>query len=175
MMRISHVVLIMLLFCAVAASAETVRFRSGEILCAEISKEKPEGVQNSAKLDLANLPERRVYAALTVALDPGRKISIYDYSLKVFGVANRCIALRSGSGPIDGSRYEAGGSDRENRCTLYFVLNAREVGIAKFEKLSLVCNVAPNQELPVTFVNRGAKAFTSPGRIPNSGSMTDDK
>ena len=165
----------LLLLCAVTASAETLRFRSGEILCAELSKEKPEGVRNADKLDLSELPERRIYAALTVALDPGRKISIYDYSLKAFGVVSRCIALRNGSNSIDGSRYETGGSDRKNRCTLYFVLNAREVGIGSREKLTLVCNVPPVLELPVTFVNRGDKAFTPPRQIPDSGRMTDDK
>lgn len=174
-MKFSHLVCTFVLFCAVAASAETVRFRSGEILAAELSKEKPGGVRNADKLDLSELPERRVYAALTVALDPGRKISIYDYSLKAFGVVSRCIALRSGGNPIDGSLYEAGGSDRENRCTLYFVLNAREVGIGSREKLTLVCNVPPVQELAVTFVNRGGKSFTAPRSIPDSGTMTEDK
>ena len=174
-MKFSHLVCSLVLFCAVAASAETVRFRSGEILCAELSKEKPEGVRNADKLDLSELPDRRIYAALTVALDPGRKISIYDYSLKAFGVVSRCIALRNGSNSIDGARYETGGSDRENRCTLYFVLNAREVGIGSSEKLTLVCNVPPSQELTVNFVNRGSQAFTPPRRIPDSGSMTDDK
>ena len=174
-MRIPHTVFVLLLFCAVAASAETVRFRSGEILCAELSKEKPEGIRNADKLDLSELPDRRIYAALTVALDSGRRIGIYDYSLKAFGVVNRCIALRNGGSPIDGARYEAGGSDRENRCTLYFVLNAREVGISSREKLTLVCNVPPVRELPVTFVNRGGKSFTPPRQIPESGTMTIDK
>ena len=174
-MKFSHIVCTFVLFCAVAASAETVRFRSGEILAAELSREKPEGVHNADKLDLSELPDRRIYAALTVALDPGRKISIYDYSLKAFGVVSRCIALRNGSNSIDGARYETGGSDRENRCTLYFVLNAREVGIGSREKLTLVCNVPPVQELAVPFVNRGSKAFTPPRSIPDSGTMTDDK
>ena len=174
-MKFSHLVCCLVLFCAVAGFAETVRFRSGEILCAELSKEKPEGVRNADKLDLSELPDRRIYAALTVALDPGRKISIYDYSLKAFGVVSRCIALRNGNNSIDGSRYETGGSDRENRCTLYFVLNAREVGIGSREKITLVCNVPPVQELAVTFVNRGSKSFTAPRSIPDSGTMTDDK
>ena len=175
MMKVSHLLLVLLLFCAAAASAETVRFRSGEILCAELSREKPEGVHNADKLDLSELPDRRIYAALTVALDPGRKISIYDYSLKAFGIVSRCIALRNGNNSIDGSRYETGGSDRENRCTLYFVLNAREVGIGSREKLTLVCNVPPASEVPVVFVNRGDKAFTPPRQIPDSGKMTEDK
>ena len=174
-MKFSHIVCTFVLFCTVAASAETVRFRSGEILAAELSREKPEGVHNADKLDLSELPDRRIYAALTVALDPGRKISIYDYSLKAFGIVSRCIALRNGNNSIDGSRYETGGSDRENRCTLYFVLNAREVGIGSSEKLTLVCNVPPTQELTISFVNRGDQAFTAPRRIPDSGSMTDDK
>ena len=175
MTRISHIVCVLLLFCAGAASADTVRFRSGEILCAELSKAKPEGIRNTDKLDLSEVPDRRIYAALTIALDSGRKISIYDYSLKAFGVTARCIALRNGDNSIDGARYETGGSDRENRCTLYFVLNAREVGIGSREKLTLVCNVPPGGELPVVFVNRGEEAFASPRSIPDSGVMTDDK
>ena len=55
------------------------------------------------------------------------------------------------------------------------LLNAREVGIGSREKLTLVCNVPPEQELAVTFVNRGGKSFTAPRSIPDSGAMTEDK
>lgn len=172
-MRKPLVVCCLLLFFAAAAWADTVRFRSGEILYAELSQVKPENVRNRDKLDLSELPEQKIYAALTVSLDPGRKISIYDYSLRAFGTVARCIALRNGDNSIDGARHETDGS----RCTLYFVLNAREVGIGKrkSEKLTLVCNVPPAQELTVTFVNHGDKAFVPPRRIPDSGNMTDDK
>ena len=172
-MRKTLVVCCLLLFCAAAAPAGTVRFRSGEILYAELSRVKPGDIRNRDKLDLSELPEQKIYAALTVSLDSGRKISIYDYSLRAFGVAARCIALRNGDNSIDGSRFEIDG----NRCTLYFVLNAREVGIGNRadEKLTLVCNVPPEQELTLTFVNRGDQAFTPPRRIPDAGRMTEDK
>ena len=171
-MKFSHIVCTFVLFCAVAVSAETVRFRSGEILCAELSKEKPEGVRNADKLDLSELPDRRVYAALTVALDPGRKISIYDYSLKVSGTKYRCIALRSGDNTIDGAKYECSGGGRNARCTLFFVLNAREVGTGGSDRLRLVCNAIPDSsEIPVVFVNRGSDSFTAGRDIPDSGKM----
>ena len=167
-MRKTLVVCCLLLFCAAAAPAGTVRFRSGEILYAELSRVKPADIRNRDKLDLSELPEQKIYAALTVSLDSGRKISIYDYSLRAFGVAARCIALRNGDNSIDGSRFEIDG----NRCTLYFVLNAREVGTGGSDRLRLVCNAIPDSsEIPVVFVNRGSDSFTAGRDIPDSGKM----
>ena len=156
-------------------SARTVRFRSGEILAAEFAKEPPEDVRNRDELDLSDLPDRRVYAALTVSLTSGRKISIYDYSLKAGGVKYRCIALRIGDNSIDAARFETVGSGRGNRCTLYFVLDPRDVGRGAHETLTLVCNVPPESEVPVIFKNRDSGGFTPPAKIPASGNMTEVK
>lgn len=156
-------------------SAETLRFRSGEILCAELSKTMP-FIMNRSEADLTGLPEKLIYAALTVSLDPGRRISIYDYSLKVSGTKYRCIALRSGDNTIDGAKYECSGGGRNARCTLFFALNAREAGIGGSERLRLVCNAVPGvHELPVVFVNRGSDKFTEGRDIPDSGMMTVGK
>ncbi len=156
-------------------AAETLRFRSGEILAAELSPTLPY-IMNRSAADLADLPEQRIYAALTVSLDPGRKISIYDYSLKVSGTKYRCIALQNGNNTIDGAKFECSGGGRNARCTLFFALNASEVGTGANDRLRLVCNVPPNSgELPVLFVNRGSEGFT-PGRdIPDAGMMQSGK
>ncbi len=173
-MKFSHITLVLLLMAAMPRlSAETQRFRSGEILGAELSEELP-SMRNRASVDFSNLPEKRIYAALTVSLDPGRKISIYDYSLQAFGVRYRCLALRSGSSYIDGEEYVSGGGDG-SRCTLYFALNAREVGLGQRERLQLVCNVPPESRQTVTFTNRGSRSFTPPRNIPNSGIMAVEK
>ena len=156
-------------------SAETLRFRSGEILCAELSKTMPY-IMNREDADLTDLPENKIYAALTVSLDPGRRISIYDYSLKVSGTRYRCIALRSGDNTIDGAKYECSGGGRNARCTLFFVLNAREVGTGGSDRLRLVCNAIPDApEIPVVFVNRGSDNFTAGRDIPDSGMLTAGK
>ena len=175
-MKFSHIVCTLVLFCAVAGSAETVRFRSGEILAAEWSGALPY-IMNRDAAGLADLPEQRVYAALTVSLDPGRKISIYDYSLKVSGTKYRCIALQNGNNTIDGAKLECSGGGRNARCTLFFALNASEVGTGGSDRLRLVCNVPPNpgSEQVVVFVNRGSEGFT-PGRdIPDSGMVSSGK
>ena len=170
-MRYARLFSTLLLLMPLVVAAETQRFRSGELLCAELSESLP-FIRNRAAADLSNLPDRKIYAALTVSLDAGRKISIYDYSLKAFGVSYRCIALRNGDNSIDGARFESSGSGAKARCTLYFVLNAREVGLSRAERLRLVCNVPPVSEEIVIFANRGADDFTSPGEIPDSGKMT---
>lgn len=154
-----------------ALAAETQRFRSGELLCAELSTEMP-FIRQSSDADLSGLPEHKIYAALTVSLDPGRRIGIYDYSLKAFGATYRCIALRNGDNSIDGAKFESFGVGKGRRCTLYFVLNAREIGQSNPEKLLLVCNAPPTSEQSVFFVNCGAKPFTQPGEIPATGVMT---
>jgi len=161
-------------FMALEAAAETRRFRSGEILCAELAEELPY-IRNRSAVDISNLPDKKIYAAMTVALDAGRKISIYDYSLKAFGVSYRCLALRTGDNSIDGSKFESNGGGRGNRCTLYFALNAREVGLGKLERLRLVCNVPPVSEEFVVFTNRGSDGFTEPRNIPDSGIMASGK
>lgn len=166
--------LAVLMLLPLAVAAETQRFRSGELLCAELSEEMP-FIRNRAAADLSNLPDRKIYAALTVSLDAGRRVSIYDYSLKAFGVSYRCVALRNGDNSIDGSRFESSGSGRNSRCTLYFVLNAREVGLGERERLRLVCNVPPVSEQFVIFSNRGSRSFTPPNEIPDSGLMASAK
>ena len=156
-------------------AAETLRFRSGEILAAELSAKLPY-IMNRSAADLADLPEQSIYAALTVSLDPGRRISIYDYSLKVSGTKYRCIALQNGNNTIDGAKYECAGGGQNARCTLFFALDAREVGTGGSDRLRLVCNVPPNSvELPVVFVNRGSGGFTPGREIPDSGLMPSGK
>lgn len=175
-MKITTLACILLLSLTVAElSAQTVRFRSGEILAAELSKEPPEDVRNRDELDLSDLPDRRIYAALTVSLTSGRKISIYDYSLKAGGVKYRCVALRIGDNSIDAARFETVGSGRGNRCTLYFVLDPRDVGRGSHETLTLVCGVPPEPEIPVVFKSCGSNGFTTPSKIPASGNMTEVK
>lgn len=156
------------------AAAEMQRFRSGELLCAELADSLP-FIRNRAAADFSDLPDKKIYAALTLTLDAGRKISIYDYSLKAFGVSYRCVALRNGDNSVDGSRFESPTSGGKSRCTLYFVLNAREVGLGETEKIELVCNVPPASKQIVIFANRGSRGFTSPGNIPDSGMMAADK
>lgn len=157
-----------------AAAAETQRFRSGKLLCAELSETLP-FIRNRSAADFSNLPDKKIYAALTVSLDAGRKISIYDYSLRAFGIAYRCVALQNGENSIDGARFESSGSGASARCTLYFVLNAREVGMSDRERLSLVCNVPPVSEELVVFVNQGSRQFTSPRDIPDRGIMAVER
>ena len=166
--------LIALALLPLAVAAETQRFRSGEILCAELSKGMP-FIRNRSAADLSNLPDKKIYAALTVSLDAGRRISIYDYSLKAFDVLYRCVALRNGDNTIDGAKYESNGNGKKSRCTLYFVLNAREVGLGKLERLRLICNVPPVSEQFVVFTNRGSLSFTHPMDIPESGIMASAK
>ena len=74
-----------LLLTALQAAAETVPFRGGDVLAAEISTVKP-AIRNDDTVSYKNDYNRKVYAAVTVRMTPGRKLSIHDYLLEAFGV-----------------------------------------------------------------------------------------
>ena len=100
--------------------AAEVFFRSGKILRTELLKSQPAKFKNYG---LEEPPKGAVYAAVTVELDNGRKIGIFDYSLRVDGREYECAAIRD-----DRKRTfsDVSGGGNRFRCTLFFVLDASD-------------------------------------------------
>ena len=154
----------LLLVAALAAwssvfAADLPFFRSGRILRAEFSRIKPQGFK---RLALGGAPSRPVYAAVTVKLDRGRKIGIFDYSLEVDGETRVCAAVRD-DGENEFSLSADGGDKR--RCTLFFELTS----VPANKKAFLVCNAPGGGRIAVTFVDRGSQRFTPDTKIPDPG------
>lgn len=152
--------------------AETLPFRSGEILSAELSTVKPE-IQNEDPLAFPLAFEHRIYAELTVKIAQGRGISIHDYTLAAFGVTYPCIALRAGENAFDANEWQVRRADTSTTYTLLFVLDATLVGLMPEQILTLQPQFPPKERanLQVPFVNRKEQGFSAPHEIPESGNM----
>ena len=162
----------LLLVCTLFAAAElvcaeAVAFRSGAILCAELSTVKPSGFK---RLDTGEAPKDPIYAAITVKLDPGRKISIFDYSLRIGNRRYECSAVRN-NGEDEISVTSDGGEKR--RCTLFFELDAATA--KRGGKCILVCNAPGGGETGFKLTDRGGKRFTPDSAIPEPDSGEPEK
>lgn len=153
-------------------SAETVPFRSGELLAAELSTVRPK-INNFDKFAYPETFEKPIYAVLVVRLAPGRTLSNYDYSIDAFGVTSPCIAIKAGNGDFDSGRREIREVKKGEKYSLLFLLNGSLVGLTPQEKLILKCNFPPAERAEQTIFlnNLGSRPFTAPGRIPDAGIM----
>ena len=144
------------------AYADTVLFRSGRVLRAEVSTIRPYGFK---RFCASEAPRRPVaYAAVTVKLDKGRKIGIFDYSLRMGGNTYECAMVR------DNDTREVGelcdGGDRR-RCTLFFEIDAAAVRGASRAQLN--CSAPGRGKIELAFINRGSRSFTPDDKIPEPG------
>ena len=151
-------------------SAATLAFRGGEILAAQLSTARP-SISGEDPFAYPNDLDRKIYAALTVRMTPGRALSVYDYSLEAFGRPSPCVAIRAGSGSFQAGKWEYANPDAQSNYTLLFVLDGRQVGLQKVENLTLKANFPPPEraEQQVPFVTLGSRPF--PTTVPADGIM----
>ncbi len=154
--------------------AETVPFRSGDLLAAEISSKRP----NILHFDENAYPQnfaKPVYALLTVKLGAGRNLSVYDYSIEALGVVSPCIAICP-SGDSFESRYKEYPANSGNSVfSMLFVLDGTVFGLPNREKefATLKCNFPPEERATqkIILTNRNQQPFTTPAQIPSDGIM----
>ena len=144
------------------AYADAVIFRSGRVLRAEVSSVRPYGFK---RLCATEPPRRPVaYAAVTVKLDKGRKIGIFDYSIRMGGRTYECAMVR------DNDTGEIGelcsGGDRR-RCTLFFEIDAAAVDDAS--RAQLICSAPGRGKIELAFIDRGSRSLTPDDNIPDPG------
>ena len=152
--------------------ADTVLFRSGEVLAAELS---------SRKVPVANLPAEETaqatfYALVTVKLQPGRTISTEDYSLSALGGAYRCIAIRENNGAFDAANWHFAAVSPQKKYGLLFALQIPTGQNYRNMKFALVCN-APGKwtRTELVFTDRASGGFTPAGSIPDKGTFAAPK
>lgn len=149
--------------------AETVLFRSGEVLAAELSTQKPQ----VANLSAAENVQAAVYALVTVRLQPGRTISTEDYSLSALGGTYRCIAIRENNGPFNAGRWHWDPASPQKKYGMLFALQIPSGQNYRDVRFALVCN-APGKwtQTELTFADRKNAGFTAAGNIPDGGAFT---
>ena len=145
-----------------SAYADTVLFRSGRVLCAEVSSTRPYGFKRFCASEPPGRPV--AYAAVTVKLDKGRKIGIFDYSLRMGGNTYECAMVRDNDTREVG---ELGDGGERRRCTLFFEIDAAAVRSAS--RAQLICSAPGRGKTDLKFTDRGSRSFTSDDKIPEPG------
>ena len=117
---------VLLLFADIQVSAgdkvENQAFcRLGKIIAVHMNDRDP-GIINISKYEPpSKITENVGYAEVTLMLDRGRSIGIYDYTLiDKQGNKYPCIAIKEGNGKFDASKWRIEHPDHKKKYTLIF-------------------------------------------------------
>ena len=97
------------------------RVRTGTIVKAEFTSEKPEAEGDSA----VNKKSSSAWAVLTLKLDPGRAASVFDYVLSKDGTEYPCLDLAEGNEPFAG-KLRIYAAVESKTCRLVFAIPSAE-------------------------------------------------
>jgi hypothetical protein len=160
---------LLLFAAALSLRADVLIFRSGRIVAAEISSTAPAGGDINDKYAFPDLPEQRLYAVVSVKLDAGRKISIFDYALESSGKTYPCVAINSDGTTFRHTQNSIPATDKIMQ--LLFIIDKRP--LQKTELLKLKCNLPPYgiYDLQVPFDNAGYQRLLLPAEIPAVGTF----
>ncbi len=140
--------------CAFILGAAEVFFSGGVVVEAKLSEKMPQ-ISRFEAAYFPELPERKIYAMLSLDVPAPRKISIFDYQLEIFGRDYPCVALREEQGAwTTTAEIFPGGK----RYSLLFILNAGMVGMKDTEIIALK-NGASQEKTSVSFQNLRETAF----------------
>lgn len=156
----------LILFATLQLNAETVLFRAGKILGAELTTKKIPvyGVPQEMPI---NIPAKPVYAVVTVKLDRFRSISIFDYALEASGTQFLCVAIRTQSrfvhtdAPINSTEV----------VQLLFIADTMTAAKEKLEIHTIKSRLAPAgvYDVKVPFSNIGSDTPKEISEIPAEG------
>lgn len=158
-----------------AAAAETIPFRGGDVLAAELTRSEP-AIRNLGSFDFEFEFTNRVYALVTVKLTAGRTLGTHDYSIEIVGRQYPCVAIRAGNGEFDAGVREFNPVSQSELYGMLFIIDGNLVGVDKVKTFDLKCN-APgrNDTFALPFANLGTRTFTAADRIAASGAFQLEK
>ena len=169
-MKIRFTLIMLTAFAALMLSAETIKFRSGYVLAAELSTAKVSvsGVHRDAPLVI---PPNPVYAVVSVKLDSGRALSVFDYTLDAFGHEVPCVAIRTGKN----FQFTTDTITSKGVIQLLFITSMDIVGKLVNAELNLKSKLPPNKiiystAIPFTMIKN--KAVMAPSAVPAEGAFT---
>ena len=165
---------LVLLLAAATLYADCRPFRSGVVLCAELSA-VPQKIADFDAEDYPEIPQQnQIYAAVTINLFQGRQLSRHDYSIRAFGRDYKCAAIKVDDGPWKSNSGDITLAENKRKYTMLFILDNSVVGHAAREEMDLKCNYPPVKysETPLIFNNCGKKNFTPAKKIPQTGILS---
>ena len=118
-----------------SAGAESVPFRGGEVLAAQLSTRKPQ-IQNEDPLAFPPPSDKQIYAV-------------------AFGQSYCCVAIRAGNNAYDAAKPEFKTTSTSEKYSLLFVLDGSVIGFTPLEKLQIKANFGDksNSTSPLTLEN----------------------
>lgn len=148
------------------------RFHFGRIGCSEISTASVK-ILNEDKFAFPAQYTKPAYAVLVCRLDPGRSLSIYDFSLADSLNTYPCIALREGTGDFNAKNWKIEKTSPDAWYTMLFRIDAPRVDKGKVVDLTLEYNYSSriSTKLKVPFRFLGPDQFTAVSKINESGML----
>ena len=167
--------IIFVILCAASFEllSATMPFRLGQILSAEISRNKVT-IRNLNSKDYGINFKHYAYAVVAFKLQPGRSISIYDFKLKLKNKKYKCIALRAGARHFDTKNWQLVKTSPKTLYSLLFIVNSEDLGNARKTIQANLLYTLNNSgqadyEVPFKFVNYAD--LTQVSRIPEGGAF----
>lgn len=167
-MKYTSLIMALLTVSATALFAETLTFRSGKVLAAELTsaKLKITGINPDAPPEI---PTKAVYAVVSVKLGELRSVSIFDYVLTSYGKDFPCVAIRTGN---DFHFSETPVSGR-GVIQLVFATDGLLTGKLPQETLTLKSKFPPAglHDCKILFTNIGNKIPGAISAVPAAGTF----
>ncbi len=156
----------------------SMRFHSGTVLSAELLPENPAipvKVINLSPFEPASKVTSCVaYASVVVKLDPGRSISVHDYSLfNDKKTEFKCIGVREGEDVFDAQKWELASSNPDKLYTLLFRVALPPSNETPDYVLHFNLNKSKPEDVLIPFVIID-RPFLSPSKIPADGIIGAD-
>lgn len=148
--------------------AETLRFRSGQVLSAEITTDKIKIGKINPDAPPA-IPANPVYAVISVKLDELRAVSVFDYVLTSYGKEFPCVAIRT----KNSFEFADTAISAKGVIQLLFATDSLLVGKLPQETLILKSKFPPAglHDCKILFTNIGKKAPMTISSVPADGTF----
>jgi len=131
---------LLFLFGAVTAfPQEPPRIRAGVVSSQEFTTEKP---SSEGKSPLSG-QSSSAWAVLTVTLDSGRAMSIFDYTLRKDGEEFKCLDIAEGNDPFKGTVRIYRSTEPGKKCRIVFPIPSAD------SEYEILFKLLPGQERPV--------------------------
>jgi len=157
---------------------KSMRFHSGTLLSAELLPENPAIPVKVINISPFEPPSKVTsdvaYASVVVRLDPGRSISVHDYSLfNDRKTEFKCIGVREGEDVFDSQKWELASTNPEKIYTLLFRVSLPSSNETPDYVLHFNLNKNRPEDvlLPFVIIDR---PFISPSKIPSEGIIGSD-
>lgn len=115
------------------------RIRAGVIQNANFSTSRPESFSPSPAAGKSS----PAWAELTLILDPGRAVSIFDYALRKDGMEYPCLDMAENQDAFQGKKRNYSDSQSERKCRLLFAVPSAD------DEYEIVFKLLPGEEDPV--------------------------